>query len=73
MSGIGRWEGTYKRDQATWLRFYTPEGQLILTPDELAEVAEQRANAAEQRADVAEAEVARLRAELARQHGESHA
>lgn len=63
---IGRWEGTYKRDQATWLRFYTPEGQLILTPDELAAVAEQRA-------DAAEAEVARLRAELARQRGESHA
>jgi hypothetical protein len=66
MSGNGRWEGTYKRDQATWLRFYTPEGQLILTPDELAEVAEQRA-------DAAEAEAARLRAELARQHGKSHA
>jgi Uma2 family endonuclease len=61
---IGRWEGTYKRDQATWLRFYDLAGQLLLTADELAE-------AAEQRADTATAEVARLRAELARLRGES--
>ena len=71
---IGRWEGTYKRDQATWLRFCpTTAGQLLLTADELAEAAaqradtaEQRAEAAAQRADTATAEVARLRAELAR-------
>ena len=75
---IGRWEGTYKRDQATWLRFYDPAGQLLLTADELAEAAaqradtaEQRAEAAAQRADTATAEVARLRAELARLRGES--
>jgi Uma2 family endonuclease len=70
---LGRWDGIYKRDQATWLRFYTSEGQLLLTADELAETAEQRAKVAEQRADVAEAEVARLRAELARYRGGSRA
>jgi Uma2 family endonuclease len=72
---IGRWEGTYKRDPAIWLRFYDPEGQLVLTSDE--EAAQQaaaeraRANAERTRADAAEAEVARLRAERARLQGES--
>ena len=60
---IGRWEGTYHRDPATWLRFYDPHGQLVLTSQETAEAAQQRAAAAE-------AELARLRAELARLRGE---
>jgi Uma2 family endonuclease len=83
---IGRWDGTYNRDLATWLRFYDPEGRLLLTSQEMAETAEQRADAAEQRADAAEqqaetehtralaaeAELTRLRADLARLRGESH-
>ena len=75
---IGRWEGTYRRDQATWLRFYDPEGRLVLTPREIAEaalqqaeVAEQRAEAEQTRAAAAEAELARLRSELARLRQES--
>jgi Uma2 family endonuclease len=75
---IGRWEGAYNRDSATWLRFYDAEGRLLLTPQEMAETAEQRAEAAEQRAETeharalaAEAELTRLRAELARLRGES--
>jgi len=82
---IGRWEGTYRGDQTTWLRFYDPEGRLVLTSQETAEAAQQRAEAAEQRAEVAEqraeveqtraetaeAELTRLRAELARLRGES--
>jgi len=82
---IGRWEGTYHRDPATWLRFYDPEGRLVLTSQETAEAAQQRAEVAEQRAEVAEqraeaertraaaaeAELARLRAELARLQSES--
>ena len=74
---IGRWEGTYRRDQTTWLRFYDPEDRLVLTSGEIAEIAlqqaemtKQRAEAAEQRAAAAEAELARLRAELARLRGE---
>jgi Putative restriction endonuclease len=77
---IGRWEGTYRRDQTTWLRFYDPEDRLVLTSGEIAEIAlqhaemtKQRAETAEQRAEVeraraaaAEAELARLQAELAR-------
>lgn len=68
---IGRWEGTYLSDPATWLRFYDPHGQLVLTSQETAEAERARAEAAEQRATAAEAEVARLRAELARLQGES--
>jgi Uma2 family endonuclease len=69
---IGRWEGTYLGDPATWLRFYDPHGQLVLTSQETAEAAQQRAEAAEQRAAAAEAELARLQAELARLRGEQH-
>jgi Uma2 family endonuclease len=83
---IGRWEGTYRRDQTTWLRFYDPEDRLVLTSGEIAETAlqqaemtKQRAETAEQRAEAeraraaaAEAELARLQAELARLRGERH-
>ena len=81
---IGRWEGMYRGDPTTWLRFYDPEGRLVLTSQETAEAAEQRAAAAEQRAETAEqraeveqtraeaaeAELTRLQAELARLRGE---
>jgi Uma2 family endonuclease len=74
---IGRWEGTYRRDQTTWLRFYDPEDRLVMTSGEIAEIALQQAEmtkqwaeAAEQQAAAAEAELARLRAELARLRGE---
>ena len=76
---IGRWEGTYRRDQTTWLRFYDPEDRLVMTSGEIAEIAlqqaemtKQRAETAEQRATAAEAELARLQAELARLRGEQH-
>jgi Uma2 family endonuclease len=39
---IGRWEGTYKRAPAIWLRLYDQDGRLALTSDEAAE---QRAEA----------------------------
>jgi hypothetical protein len=66
---IGRWEGIYHRGQATWLRFYDPEGQLLWTPQEVAEMTKQQAAAAEQRAETAEqrAETAEQRAETAEQ------
>jgi len=60
---IGRWDGTYRRDQTTWLRFYDPEDRLVLTSQEMAE---QRAATERTRAEVAEAELTRIRAELAR-------
>jgi Uma2 family endonuclease len=83
---IGRWEGTYRRDQTTWLRFYDPEDRLVLTSREIAEtalqqaemtkqraeIAEQRAEAERARAAAAEAELTRLQAELAILRGEKH-
>jgi len=83
---IGRWDGTYRRDQTTWLRFYDLEGQLVVTSREIAEAALQQAEAERARAEVAEqqaeaeraraaaaaAELARLRAELVRLRGEKH-
>ena len=71
---IGPWEGIYHRDPATWLRFYAPDGQLLVTPQELAEAATQRAEAEHVRAEAAhvraeaaqaEAEAERVRAETA--------
>lgn len=45
---LGPWPGTYKGVEAVWLRWFTPEGEMLLTE---AETAEQRAETAEQRAD----------------------
>src|SRR5262249_23100944 len=81
---VGRWDGTCRRDQTTWLRFYDSEGRRLWPSQEMAEAAQQQAEratqqaaAAEQRAaaertraEAAEAELARLRAELARLRGE---
>ena len=51
---LGRWEGEFMLSRATWLRLYTPEGELVLLPEE-----DER-----RRADAAEREVARLKALL---------
>lgn len=62
---LGTWDGTFHHIETTWLRWYTPEGDLLLTADEAAlgraateagraAQAEQRADVAEQRVDVAE-------------------
>ena len=77
--GLGTWEGEFQRIRATWLRFYTPDDQLVLTLAEAeaqrAEAEAQRANEAVRRAEeearraaTAESEVARLRALLS-EHG----
>lgn len=64
---IGRWDGIYRRDQTTWLRFYDAEDRLVLTSEETAEqraeTAEQQAAAMRARVEAAEAELARLRGE----------
>lgn len=59
---IGRWEGAFQRIQAQWPRFYSTDGQLILT---LAEAEAQRAETEAQRARQAqeEAEKERQRSE----------
>lgn len=62
---LGTWQGELLRVNATWLRFYTREGQLVLTA---AEAEARRAEAEARRAEAAEAEVQRLQALLAK-HG----
>jgi hypothetical protein len=63
---VGRWDGTYRRDLTTWLRFYNPEGRLLLTSQEIATAAQQQTATERTRAEAAEAELTRIRAELAR-------
>jgi Uma2 family endonuclease len=66
---LGTWEGIYLQQRAVWLRFYTPEGELVLTEAERehkrAEQEHQRAEEARQRA-----EQEHQRAEEARQRAE---
>ncbi|WP_017306114.1 Uma2 family endonuclease [Spirulina subsalsa] len=65
---LGLWEGTILRETATWLRFYDPEGNLILLGTERAEQAEsalaqerQEKEQERERAERAEAELQALR------------
>lgn len=65
---LGPWQGTYQNVETTWLRWYTPEGELLLTE---AEAAHERAVTeagrvaqAEQRAGDAEQRAARLASKL---------
>lgn len=70
---LGRWTGTYKRDPATWLRFYDQEGRLVLTPDELAVLRQQEVEAERVRveAERVRAETERVRAETERTRAET--
>ena len=45
---VGPWQGAIDGLEVTWLRFYHPEGNLVLLPEETAQ---QRAEEAEQRAE----------------------
>jgi Uma2 family endonuclease len=47
-----RWSGAYHKVEADWLRWETRGGILLPTPEEIAQVAEQRADVEAQRADV---------------------
>ena len=73
---LTRWEGEYAGEQATWLRWATPDGTLLPTGAELAAAALQRAAAAQQlanaereRAERAERLLAELEARLREQSG----
>lgn len=60
---VGRWSGVVLRDNTVWMRFYTPEGELVLTEAEAEHRrAEQEAQRAEQEAQRAERLAAQLRA-----------
>ncbi|MEZ4705978.1 MAG: Uma2 family endonuclease [Caldilineaceae bacterium] len=59
---LGKWNGVRDRDDATWLRFYTTDGELLLSKSEAAErqaeAAERQAEAAERQAEAAERQAA---------------
>ena len=58
---LGTWEGDYVQQRAVWLRFYTPQGDLVLTETESEH---QRAEREQQRADDLAKQVKRLQAQL---------
>jgi len=70
---LGIWEGTIQRETAPWLRFFTPEGDLLLLPEEQARIESQRAEAESQRAEAESqrAEAESQRAEAERQRAEA--
>jgi Uma2 family endonuclease len=62
---LGPWSGAYRDVTADWLRWFTPQGELLPTE---AEAAQQHAEAAQQRAEAAQLRAERL-AERLRQLG----
>lgn len=61
---LGQWEGHYLNEDALWLRFYTSQGELLLTEHEGAETERRRAEAERERAERAERRLAELQARL---------
>ncbi|MFQ5855404.1 MAG: Uma2 family endonuclease [Anaerolineae bacterium] len=65
---LGTWEGEYLRITATWLRFHTAEGELVLTGEEAAraeaEAERRRAQQERRRAEQAEERARRLEEQL---------
>jgi Uma2 family endonuclease len=75
---LGLWQGRRRDQDGTWVRLFHPDGHLVPTAEEIAEVERQRsaaerqraeverqrADSERQRADAAEAELKRLRALL---------
>jgi Uma2 family endonuclease len=59
---LGAWTGKYLGEQATWLRFYDAEHQLVLTA---SEAAQHRAQASAAKLDAVAAELTQLKALLA--------
>src|SRR5713101_5130903 len=79
---LGTWTGPFLRYQATWLRFYDAQEQVVPIYAEAAqqqveaerqqaEAERQQAATERQRAEAAEAELAKLRARLAQVEGPS--
>ena len=68
--GLGTWEGVYLGVEATWLRWFTPTGELLPNKDEIAEqrasAARQETSAARQEAALASERAARLAEQLRR-------
>lgn len=66
---LGAWQGAVLGEEHTWARFYGPDGELVLLPDEAeklrADAAEQQAEAEKLRADAAEQRASEMAARLA--------
>jgi len=62
---LGLWRGSYEGIDRLWLRWFTADGQLILTPNEEASAAQQEASAAQQEASAAQQEAAAAQQEAA--------
>ena len=66
---LGRWEGTYMGVEAVWLRWFTPEGEILPTASETAqretERVKQEATAAKQEATAAKQEATAAKQEVA--------
>ncbi len=58
---LGLWQGSYESIERLWLRWFTAEGDLILTPSEEATTTQARLNLAEQEAAEARQEAAKAR------------
>jgi Uma2 family endonuclease len=73
---LGTWQGTIDRETAIWLRFFDSSGNLVLLPEEAAqleaEAAQQEAQTAQQQAQVAQqqAQVAQQQAQVAQQQAQ---
>jgi Uma2 family endonuclease len=67
-----RWQGVYKGVEAVWLRWETLNGGLLLTPQEIAQQAQQEAQQAQQEAQQAqqEAQQAQQEAQQAQQEAQ---
>lgn len=63
---IGPWRGRFLDEERTWLRFYHPDGSLVLLPEEAER---ERAETEHERAENLAAQVTALEAELARLRG----
>jgi Uma2 family endonuclease len=61
-----RWEGSYQGVEARWLRWATLDGEVLPTPEEVAEREGQRARQAQHQAEQAQQQAAELAALLAR-------
>lgn len=48
---LGLWEGSRDTRTGSWLRWWSPQGEILLWPEEAREQERQRANLAEQRAE----------------------
>lgn len=74
---LGTWSGSIEQLTVPWLRFYYPDGSLVLFPEELAEqkaeAAEQEAEAAEQQLEIVQqqAEAAQQQLEIVQQQAET--